>query len=176
MRTTKPQISIRELDVLPTDRITCMFMNLAWVVYTYNRCKPPPPRLFITVSSNAVLLLWFILIVIVVPLPVWLRLRVRFVKDSLVTICCERAVRLCCFNCLCSFPVWCLGQDVEFDCIGPWWLPCHLLFSPAPGFSDSSIQELNVMTGLVVFIFSNVMTYLKKEMLVALFIGHLLYV
>ena len=22
------------------------------------------------------------------------------------------------FNCRCPFPVWCLGQDVEFDCIG----------------------------------------------------------
>ena len=21
-------------------------------------------------------------------------------------------------NCRCPFPVWCLGQDVEFDCIG----------------------------------------------------------
>ena len=28
--------------------------------------------------------------------------------------------------CLCSFPVWCLGQDVEFDCIGGCSLPFHL--------------------------------------------------
>ena len=33
------------------------------------------------------------------------------------------AFRSCCFtlcrlNCMCSFPVWSLGQDVEFDCIG----------------------------------------------------------
>ena len=32
------------------------------------------------------------------------------------------AFRLCCFTlcrlkCLCSSPIWCLGQDVEFDCI-----------------------------------------------------------
>ena len=26
--------------------------------------------------------------------------------------------RVCKKNCLCSFPVWCLGQDMEFDCIG----------------------------------------------------------
>ena len=40
--------------------------------------------------------------------------------------------RLCCFtwcrlNCLCSFPVLFLGQDVEFDCFGSWSLPLHLL-------------------------------------------------
>ena len=40
---------------------------------------------------------------------------------------------LCCFNfichlyCLCSCPVWCLGKDVEFDCIGFWSLPFLLL-------------------------------------------------
>ena len=27
---------------------------------------------------------------------------------------------LCSLNCLYSFPVWCLGQDVAFDCIGSW--------------------------------------------------------
>ena len=27
---------------------------------------------------------------------------------------------------MCSFPVWCLGEDTEFDCIGPWMLPFHL--------------------------------------------------
>ena len=26
-------------------------------------------------------------------------------------------------NCLYSFPVWCQGQDMEFDCIGSWSLP-----------------------------------------------------
>ena len=26
-------------------------------------------------------------------------------------------------SCTCPFPIWCLGQDVEFDCIGPWPLP-----------------------------------------------------
>ena len=34
---------------------------------------------------------------------------------------------LCCLNCMCPFPIWCLGQDVEFDCIGSWALPFHLL-------------------------------------------------
>ena len=32
-------------------------------------------------------------------------------------------------NCLCSFSVWCRGQNVEFDCIGFWSLPFHLLHS-----------------------------------------------
>ena len=27
-------------------------------------------------------------------------------------------ITLCRLNCLCSFPVWCLGKDVGFDCIG----------------------------------------------------------
>ena len=30
-------------------------------------------------------------------------------------------------NCKCPFPVWCLGQDVEFDCIGSGSLPFYLL-------------------------------------------------
>ena len=29
---------------------------------------------------------------------------------------------------LCSFSVWCLGKDVEFDCVGSGLLPFHLLF------------------------------------------------
>ena len=42
------------------------------------------------------------------------------------------ALRLCCFTLCClnrlySFPVWCLGQDVKFDCIGSWSLHFHLL-------------------------------------------------
>ena len=65
------------------------------------------------------------LIVIVHPPSVCLRLLLCFVQDSLVAICWESVVllafRLCCFilfrlNCLCSLPVWCLGQNVEFDC------------------------------------------------------------
>ena len=34
---------------------------------------------------------------------------------------------LCHLNCRCPFPVWCLGQDVEFDCICSWSLPFYLL-------------------------------------------------
>ena len=30
-------------------------------------------------------------------------------------------------DCMCSFPVGCLGQDMEFDCIGSWSLPFHQL-------------------------------------------------
>ena len=50
-------------------------------------------------------------------------------------ICWERAdllaFRLCCFilcrlDLLCSFPVWCLRKEVEFDCLGSWSLPFHL--------------------------------------------------
>ena len=48
-----------------------------------------------------------------------------------MVICWERAdplaFRWCCFilcrlHCL-YFPFWCLGQDVQFDCIGSWSLP-----------------------------------------------------
>ena len=49
--------------------------------------------------------------------------------------CWERAGLLVCRqcsvffiqSCLCSFPLWCLGNYVEFDCIGSWSLPFHLL-------------------------------------------------
>ena len=53
-----------------------------------------------------------------------------------MAFCWERAVLLafrlwcfilCCLNCLCSFPVWCLEPDVEYDCIGSWLLSFHLL-------------------------------------------------
>ena len=30
---------------------------------------------------------------------------------------------------MCPFPVWCLGQDVKFDCIGSWSLPFYLLYT-----------------------------------------------
>ena len=36
----------------------------------------------------------------------------------------------CRLDCGCPFPVWCLGQDVEFDCIGSWSLPFYLLRVP----------------------------------------------
>ena len=78
-------------------------------------------------------LLWFILIVIVRPLPVSLWLSVDFVWDSLVNICWERADLLAFhfavlfYAVLCSFSVWCLGKGVQFDCIGSWPLPFHLL-------------------------------------------------
>ena len=38
-------------------------------------------------------------------------------------------VILCRLNCVCSFSIWYLRQDVEFDCIGSWSLPFHLLFA-----------------------------------------------
>ena len=31
-------------------------------------------------------------------------------------------------SCTCRFPVWCLGQGVEFVCIGSWSLPFYLLY------------------------------------------------
>ena len=55
-----------------------------------------------------------------------------------MAICWERAVplasHLCCFTFSAvlivgdlPFPVWCLGQDVEFDCIGSGLLHFYLL-------------------------------------------------
>ena len=37
---------------------------------------------------------------------------------------------LCLFylNCISSFPIWSLGQDVAFDCFGFWSLPIHILY------------------------------------------------
>ena len=31
-------------------------------------------------------------------------------------------------NCRCPFPVWCSGQDVEFDCFGSWSLPSYQFY------------------------------------------------
>ena len=55
-----------------------------------------------------------------------------------MAICWERAVPLafhlcyfyfwCRLGCRCPFPVWCLGQGVELDCVGSWSLPFYLLF------------------------------------------------
>ena len=47
------------------------------------------------------------------------------------------------------FPVWCLWQDVEFDCIGSWSLPFYLLFTLLkddvhPGHSSWTIQCLRL--------------------------------
>ena len=74
-----------------------------------------------------------ILIVNFRPLSVCLWLTVQFLKDSLVAICWERPAPLAFHLCFFYFstvlivsvplPVWCLGQDVEFDCIGSWSMP-----------------------------------------------------
>ena len=40
---------------------------------------------------------------------------------------CSFCIFLCYLNCMCSFPIWYMGQDVVFDCIGSWSLPFHLL-------------------------------------------------
>ena len=41
---------------------------------------------------------------------------------------CLYCITFCCLNCLCSFPVWCLGKAVGFDCIGSWSSLSHLLW------------------------------------------------
>ena len=48
-----------------------------------------------------------------------------------MAVCWERAFRSCGFiSCrMCSFPVMCLEQHVEFDCIGSWSSLFHLLFN-----------------------------------------------
>ena len=35
----------------------------------------------------------------------------------------------CRLNCRCCFPVWCLGQNMEFNCICSWSLPFYLFWS-----------------------------------------------
>ena len=49
-------------------------------------------------------------------------------------------VSFCSLNCLCSFPVWCLGKYVELDCIGSWPLP--LLCSRAYRIESYPVTEL----------------------------------
>ena len=41
----------------------------------------------------------------------------------------------------CACPVWCLGWDVELDCIGSWSLPFCLLFTVNPGSGSSPCFE-----------------------------------
>ena len=59
------------------------------------------------------------------------------------------------FHCLCSFPVWCLGKEMEFDCIGSWSLPLHLLSvlvymtfrTCIPDMSHVMIKPVHVICG-----------------------------
>ena len=72
-----------------------------------------------------------------------------------MAICWERVVpsafHLCCFNfkcrlgCVCPFPVWCLGRNVELDCIGSWSLPFCLLFTVNPSFFNSSLHSSRLL-------------------------------
>ena len=43
-----------------------------------------------------------------------------------------------------SFPAWCLGKVVEFDCIGSWSLPFNLLCSGSTGSFDESMANLSL--------------------------------
>ena len=80
------------------------------------------------------LLLWLILIINVGSCSVCLWLTVQF-SGHLLGKSCLLGFSLVLFycspllNCRCPFPIWCLGQDVEFDCIGSWSLPFYLLYT-----------------------------------------------
>ena len=132
------------VDVLHADRTTsmCIWTTAGTRVRLLQR-KPgfspplpfppfPPPQWFITDRSKAIILLWFILFVKVRPFSVRLWLTVQF-----VAICWEELspwLFICAvfiksrLNCGCPFPVCCLGQDMELDCIDSWSLPFYLLF------------------------------------------------
>ena len=67
--------------------------------------------------------MWFILIVSVRPLSVCLYVlfflfRIAWWPSAGFWLSALAVLILCRLNCMCSFPVWCPGQDVEFDCIG----------------------------------------------------------
>ena len=104
-------------------------------------------------------LLRFILIVNVRPLSVCFDLLFNFIYDSLVAISWERAIPLafhlcwflfwCYLNCRCPFPVWCLGQDVEFDCVGSWSLPFYLLFIILRSLFFSVVVTFHIVIVLV---------------------------
>ena len=55
-------------------------------------------------------------------------------------------------NCRCPFPVWCLGQGVEFDCIGPISLPFYLLFRLIAWFH---IQTRNKVHNLLLSLYES---------------------
>ena len=109
------------------DRTICMFMN-RW--NAWNRFQHPP--IIYSDRSKAVLLLWFLLIVhfllvfeylLIMFMIAWWTSAGK-VLTSWLSACAMFSI--CCLDCLCSFAVWCLGKDVEFDCIGSWSLPFHL--------------------------------------------------
>ena len=54
-----------------------------------------------------------------------------------------------CLSCTCPFPIWCLWQSAEFDCIGSWPLPFYLLQNLSEFCSTQCLQnklmEINQM-------------------------------
>ena len=60
---------------------------------------------------------------------------------------CPLDIPLVCFisyhhSCMCTFTVRCLGQDVEFDCIGCWSLPFHLQWKISCNFHSNPKSAL----------------------------------
>ena len=64
----------------------------------------------------------FFFVVVVFFVHFFLDFLFALFKDNLVDI------GLCCRPwCLRTFPVWCFGKGVEFDCVGSWSLPFHVV-------------------------------------------------
>ena len=76
------------------------------------------------------------------------------------------AFRLCCFilDLFCPFTVWCLGKEVEFDSIGSWSLPVHLLFitfedQPAKNCINILFVQLRSLKRNTHIVFNNNMSH-----------------
>ena len=52
---------------------------------------------------------------------------------------------LCRLNCTCSFPVWCLGQDVEFVSTGPDHCPFFIYFTQTGTFPRTQVHKIEVI-------------------------------
>ena len=95
-------------------------MLLLWFILIVN-VRPLSVCLWLNVQC--MLLLWFILIVNLFVFDLLLNVfRIALWPSigkelSLWLVTCA-VLSWCRLNCRCPFPVWCLGQDVEFDCIG----------------------------------------------------------
>ena len=87
--------------------------------------NPLSPQKFKTGHSKAVFLSLFVITVIVFRCSASTRLFVRFVLDSLMVICSEKAILLALHlryftHDVCSFPAWCpeKAHHVDVNCIG----------------------------------------------------------
>ena len=89
-------------------------------------------------------------------MPIWEEPTLCNVLSVIVFIqtVCGKSRPLCCLCCVilivnfgvsCSFPIWCLGEDMEYDCMGSWLLHFHLLGDYNPLTNQWSKQNVIII-------------------------------